>query len=82
MLFLLPQWCLILPPRDKATKHKVMQVQLKHFLVGDWENLQEFFLWAQVLATSLNSMPFPQHDPPIHKCFLHSLIIRRAKQYS
>jgi hypothetical protein len=51
-------------------------------LIGDWENLQEFFLWAQVLATSLSSMPFPQHDPPIHKCFLHSLIIRRAKQYS
>jgi hypothetical protein len=39
-----------------------MQIQLKHFLISDWENLlEEFFLQAKALPTNLSSIPFPQH---------------------
>jgi hypothetical protein len=30
----------------------------------------------------LNYIVFPQHDPPTHKCLLHSLTLGRAWEYS
>jgi hypothetical protein len=36
---------------------------------------------AQALLTSLNSIPFPQHDLPTHKCFLFSLAFDYAGEY-
>jgi hypothetical protein len=69
LFFSLPQSCVSSTPRGKATRHREMQIQLKHFLIGNWENLQEeFSLQAQALATNSNSMHFPQHDPSTHKC--------------
>jgi hypothetical protein len=41
LLFLLPQWCLVLPLRGKTMGHREMQIQFKRFLIGDWENLQD-----------------------------------------
>jgi hypothetical protein len=38
-----------------------------------------FFFQTQALATSLNLMPPPQHDPSIH--IFHSLVLRCAKEY-
>jgi hypothetical protein len=59
------------------------QIQLKHFLTNDWENLHEtFFLQIQALATSSSSMPLPQHDLRVHKCVLRNFIFRCAKEYS
>jgi hypothetical protein len=47
LLFLLPQWCLVLPPEKGGISHRETKIQFKFFLVGDWENLEdEFFLWA------------------------------------
>jgi hypothetical protein len=40
------------------------------------------FLWAQVFSASLNSIPFPQHDPPIDKRLLHNLTLGRVREYS
>ncbi len=58
-----------------------MKIQLKHFLTGDWENLQEeFFLQPQVL-TSSSSMPPTQHDLPTHKCFFRSLVLGHVGEY-
>jgi hypothetical protein len=42
---------------------------------------EKFFLQAQALLTSLNSIPFPQHDLPIHKRLLHSLAFGRVEEY-
>jgi hypothetical protein len=51
LIFLLPQWCLVSPPRGGAIMHREMQIGFKRFLIGEWENLQEvFFLRAQALA--------------------------------
>jgi hypothetical protein len=45
LLFLLPQWCFILPPCGGTTWHRETWIQFKHFLVGDSESLKEkFFL--------------------------------------
>ncbi len=83
MFFLLPQWCFTFPPHGEATRHKEMWIWLKHFLTKDWENLQEIFsLQAQALATSLNLMPLPQHDPLVHKLFHHNLVLGCVKEYS
>jgi hypothetical protein len=47
------------------------------------ENLQEdFFLRAQTLVISSNSMPPTQHDLPTHKHFLHSLVLGCVRKYS
>ncbi len=82
LLFLLPQWCLILPPWSEAMRHKEMKIQLKHFLTNVWENLQkEFSLQAQALVASLSLMPLPQHDPLVHKHFHHNLILGCAREY-
>jgi hypothetical protein len=43
---------------------------------------EQIFLRAQALVTSLSLVPFTQHDPPIHKHFFCSLIIRHAREYS
>ncbi len=45
------------------------------------ENLQEFFLRAEALSTNLNLILFPQHDPPTHKCLLHSLTLGYVGEY-
>jgi hypothetical protein len=46
-------------------------------------NMQEdYFLRAQALVTSLNSMPPTQHDPLIHKQFLCSLILGCVGKHS
>jgi len=83
LLLLLTQWCLILPPRDGTIRHRKTWIRLKRFLAIDWENLQEeFFLQAQVLSTSLNSICFPQHDPPTHKRLFHSLAFGCVREYS
>jgi hypothetical protein len=37
---------------------------------------------AQTLSASSNSIPFPQHDLPIHKRLFYSLAFGRAKEYS
>ncbi len=48
----------------------------------NWENLQEeFFFQAQVLLVSLSSIPFPQHDLPIHKRPFRNLAIGHAAEY-
>ncbi len=39
LLFILPQWCLVLPACGRATWHKEMWVQFKHFLASNQENL-------------------------------------------
>jgi hypothetical protein len=31
LLLLLPQWCLVLPPRGRAIRHRETQIQFKHF---------------------------------------------------
>ncbi len=50
---------------------------------NDWENLQnKFFLRAQALLVSLNSIPFPKHDLLIHKCLFHTLTFGRVREYS
>ncbi len=50
---------------------------------GQLENLQkDFFLKAQALVTSSNSMPPTQHDLPTHKHFLHSLVLGCVRKYS
>ncbi len=67
LLLLLPQWCLILSFCGGTTRHREIQIRLKCFLINDWENL-----WAQVLAISLSSIPFPQHDLPTHKNMFHN----------
>jgi hypothetical protein len=36
-------------------------------------------MWAQALTT--RCIPFPQHDPPTHKCFFHSLTFGRVGEY-
>jgi hypothetical protein len=41
-----------------------------------------FYLWAQALSANSSSISFPQHDPPIHKCLLHNLTFRHAREYS
>jgi hypothetical protein len=82
LFLLLPQWCLVLPPQDGVIGHKKTQFWLKHFLVSNWEKLQkEFFLWAQALAANSNSIHFPGHDLPTHKCLLHNLTFGHAKEY-
>jgi hypothetical protein len=43
--------------------------------------LQEFFLWAQALATSSSLVSFPQHDPPTHKHLFNNLILGHARKY-
>ncbi len=62
--------CLTLHPCDGVIRHREMWIQLKHFLIGDWENLQEkFFSRAQALAANSSLMFIPQHDPLFHKHF-------------
>ncbi len=39
------------------------------------------FLLARTLLTNLNSIPFPQHDPPIHKHLLGSLTFGYEREY-
>jgi hypothetical protein len=39
-------------------------------------------LWAQALLTSSSSIPFPQHNPLIHKRLLQSFAFGRAREYS
>lgn len=69
-------------PLRGVTKHKEMWIQVKRFVIGDWENLQEkFFLWAQALVASSSSMPFPQHDPLAHKHFVHNLVLGHVGEY-
>jgi hypothetical protein len=59
-----------------------MRIQVKRFVVGDWENLQEeLFLQAQALVASSSSVPFPQHDPSTHKHFFHNLVLRHVGEY-
>jgi hypothetical protein len=41
----------------------------------------EIFLWAQALATSLNSMLLPQHDSLVLKHFFHNLVHGRVEKY-
>jgi hypothetical protein len=31
--------------------------------------------------TSLNLMPFPQHDPPTYKCIMHNVILGYVGEY-
>jgi hypothetical protein len=40
-----------------------------------------FFLQAQVSSASSSSIPFPQHDPPTHKCFFCSLALGHVGEY-
>ncbi len=69
-------------PLRGVNGHREMQIQVKHFLVGDWGNLQEeFFLQAQSLVASLCSMSFPQHDLPAHKHVFHNLVLGHAGEY-
>jgi hypothetical protein len=59
-----------------------MRIQVKRFVVGDWENLQkELFLWTQTLVASSSSMPFPQYDPLVHKHFLHNFVLKHVGEY-
>jgi hypothetical protein len=71
-----------LPPRGEVIGHKDKRIQVKRFLAGDWENLQdEFFLRSQALLASSRSIPFPQLDPLIQKCLFHSLSLGHAGEY-
>jgi len=80
---LLPQWCFVLPLCGGVIRHTEMWIQFKCFIVNDWENLQEeFFLWGQALSANSNIIPFPQHDPPIHKHLLRNLALGCAWEYS
>jgi hypothetical protein len=82
LLLLLPQWCLVLCLEKGGINHRETKIQFKKILVGDGENLEdEFFLWAQTLATISNLMPPIQHDFPTHKCFFHSLVHGHIKKY-
>jgi len=38
-------------------------------------------LQTQALATNSSLMPLPQHDPPTHKHFFCSLILRHVGEY-
>jgi hypothetical protein len=38
-------------------------------------------LQAQTLVVSLSLVPFPQHDPLVHKHFLHNLIFGRVWEH-
>ncbi len=83
LIFLLPQWCLVLPPRGGAIRHRETQIGFKCFLMGEWENLQEeFFLRAQLWRVGLSSMLLPQNDPLAHKHHLHNLVFRHVGEYS
>ncbi len=83
MIFLLPQWCFVLPPYGRAMGHREMWIQLKCFLVSDYENLQEkIFLRTQSLAKSSNLVPFPQNDPTTHKRLFPILILKCLREYS
>jgi hypothetical protein len=42
---------------------------------------EKFFSQAQALLASLNSIPFPQHDLPIHKHLLRSLTFGHVEEY-
>jgi hypothetical protein len=44
--------------------------------------MKSFFLQAQALLTGLSPIPFPQHDPLIHKCLLCNLSFRHVGEYS
>jgi hypothetical protein len=33
-------------PCGGATRHRETWIHFKRFLIGNWKNLQEFFLWA------------------------------------
>jgi hypothetical protein len=43
---------------------------------------KEFFLQAQAFLARSNSIPFPQHDPPIHKHLFHNLTLGHVGEYS
>jgi hypothetical protein len=40
-----------------------------------------FFLWAQTLLASLSFIPFPQHDPLVHKCLFQNLTLGCVGEY-
>jgi hypothetical protein len=62
--------------------HKETRIHFKRFLTSDEENLQEeFSLRTQALATSLSLVLLLEHDPPAHKCFFCSLILKHACEY-
>jgi hypothetical protein len=45
LFLLLPQWYLVFAPLMGVIGHREMRIQVKRFVVGDWENLQkELFL--------------------------------------
>jgi hypothetical protein len=46
LLLLLPHWCFVLPHSGGVIGHRKMWIRFKHFLIGDWENLQEEFFWG------------------------------------
>ncbi len=70
-------------PLWQGDMHRETHIQVKRFLACNWENLHEkFILRAQVLMTNLNSIPFPQHDPPTHKCLFRNLVLGHAREYS
>jgi len=71
-----------LTPHGGATRRSEMCIQLKHFLVSDWENLrEEFFLQAQALVASSNLVSFPQHNPLIHIHLFRNLLFRCTWEY-
>jgi len=41
-----------------------------------------FFLRAQTLSANSNSIPFPQHYLPTHKCLFRSLTLSHVADYS
>ncbi len=57
-------------------------IWFKCFLAGDWENMKdEFSFRTQALVANSNSVPFPQHNPLVHKRFLHSLVLGDVREY-
>jgi hypothetical protein len=67
-------------PCGGAIRHRETWIYFKRFLVSNWKNLQEFFLWAQVLVVSQSLVILPQHDPLVQKCFFPNLVLRLVRE--
>jgi hypothetical protein len=92
-LFLLfPHWCLLLYAWRGKVGHKETRIQLQRFFFGNWEELQEHLLHAQVLVVALplvssysdgalllEAPTLSSHSRPDHFC--QSLALRWVGEY-
>jgi len=78
LLFLLPQWCLTLPPCGGATRHKETWIRLKSFLTSF---VSQFKLYPFSPTWSSNSqMPTSQFSPWV--CREYSWVVYALAPFS